>query len=118
MEIDINTSRQHREGVGVATPQPCVNEGLKGSHGAGSMYDEVLSDALRQCIVMRDYEKASSRWLMAERMALKLGAPLSLVLEYGDRLTAHYEQPQKPLVKVDVNSPGNQIAGTQNNYEK
>jgi len=92
MEIDMNTSRQHREGVGVATPVVCFDEGLKDFRMADSVFVEVLDDALRQCLVLDDFEKASSRWMMAERMALKMGAPASLVIEYGSRLLAHFER--------------------------
>ena len=129
MELDISTLRtDDRDGGGVATPEPVGCESLTDSRTAMSvpseqqathsfygMYEAALNDALRECQLMKDYEKASSRWSMVSRMALKMGAPVELVLDYGDRLMAHYESLDGALVKVDVKSPGNQIVGRQNN---
>ncbi len=81
------------------------------------LFCDVLDDALRQCQLLGDYEKASSRWLMVERMAIKMGVPPGIVLAYGERLISHFEQQgSQPLVAVDVNSPGNQIVRNQQNH--
>ena len=116
MEIDINTSRERvRDGGGITTHHPGYAEGQKDS-GFIDMMRGMLDDGLRQCLVLDDYERASSRWMMVQQMALRMGAPTALVLEYNDRLLAAFEkrreQAARPIqqnVGIDVNCPGNQI---------
>lgn len=58
----------------------------------GTVYDNALNDALRQCQLLSDFDQAMARWMMASRMARKMGAPVDLIHSYEDKLLNHYEQ--------------------------
>lgn len=117
MALDINTLRtDDRDGGGIATSETVCSEGQQGFRQVSNELMKMLNFAWSQCVVMKDYEKASSRWLMAERMLRQMGIPENIIDEYTDRLTALYTQPVDPLVKVDIKSPGNQVMGRQNNF--
>ena len=106
----------HGGGDGVPTPVPCGSEGQGGSR-SDDMMALALEDSLRQCMLMGDFDKALSRWFSMERMALMMGASPNLVLEYGTRLIEHFEKAKNPLVRLDVNTPGNTIIGQQTNND-
>lgn len=118
MIIDINTLRnKNRDGGDMVASGLVSSESREGFRGVSSVLQRAAEDAWHQCVVIKDYERASSRWMLAERMLRKMGATEALLDEYHDRLVAHYEQPGDALVKVDVKAPGNQIIKDQrNNY--
>ena len=58
----------------------------------GAGFDDALQDALRQCLLLPDYDQAAARWLQMTRLLRKLGCPQDLYEKYEDMLLDYFEQ--------------------------
>ena len=60
----------------------------------GAGFDDALQDALRQCLLLSDYVRATAQWYQMTRMLRKAGCPQELIDKYGDMLLEYFEQKQ------------------------
>lgn len=51
-------------------------------------YDDALQDAIRQCLLIGDYDRAVSRWFTVSRLARMMGVPDRVVQKYENELLA------------------------------
>lgn len=87
--LDISAHGSSQGGGLDSSPQPDE------SPSQDSPFDSALRDAMRQCKLKPDYDSAMALWGVISRTILKMGAPVDLVLSYGDELIAHYEQKEE-----------------------
>ena len=55
-------------------------------------FEDALKDALRQCLLLPDYDQAAARWLQITRTLRKAGCPYELIEKYEDQLLSYFEQ--------------------------
>lgn len=60
----------------------------------GAGFDDALQDALRQCLLLSDYDQATARWYQMTRMLRKAGCPQEVIDRYEDKLLEYFEQKQ------------------------
>ena len=106
----MNSSRnEHRDGVGVPTPEPCESEGQQGSRVAtacqqgsrvaavdqqGSrdvaVFERLLNQLLSKCQAAPDYLTASFVFNTSVRGLRAFGCPESLIDDYDLRLSTFF----------------------------
>lgn len=87
--LDISAHGSSQGGGLDSSPKP--NE----SPSQESPYEAALSDAMRQCKLKPDYDSAMALWGVISRTILKMGAPVDMVLRYGDSLIEYYEEKEE-----------------------
>lgn len=58
---------------------------------AGLSYEETLQWAVRECKLLKDYERARFVWTLLADMAQRLGTPYALIRKYHEELIKHFE---------------------------
>ena len=87
----MNTSRKrHRDGVGVAAPEPCCDEGQELSGGGGVAFRKLLDEVLARCKATPDYLTADFTFNTSVKSLRAFGCPESLIEEYDMRLAEFF----------------------------
>lgn len=86
----MNSSRnEHRDGVGVPTPEPCESEGQQASRDV-AVFERLLNQLLSKCQAAPDYLTASFVFNTSVRGLRAFGCPESLIDDYDLRLSTFF----------------------------
>ena len=115
MELPIGqTPAQDCGGEDFTASANSEHQGSKGSGTEGPWHNGMM-EIVRQCLQQKDINDAFSTWAKGVRMVRKFGQdiPQEVQDHYQDLMVDEFEK-QAARALINVNSPGNNIAGNMN----